>query len=300
MDLSDIQLIKTIAEVGSISGASQALHLSQPTVSKRLSRLEQTLGMQLFHRLSRGMAPTSTAEYILSQEPDLNNHMQAIERQIQRMGDLEAGHLKLGVGPIIEQVLLPEVLLGFLTLAGDAQITVVTEDDKNLIEQLALSELDVIVGPFEASDTGIDELIELNMLSEPMIAVTRPEHPLVGQNEISIESAVGYQWAAPRPTANTKDASALTILPRVKLFSDNYPLLIRAALTADLICVGPRSVFANELANGVLQPLPLDLGVHWRSTLLTRPEAYLTPLVNHIATLFQRTADQLNRNTEQD
>ena len=300
MDLSDIQLIKTIAEVGSISGASQALHLSQPTVSKRLSRLEQTLGMQLFHRLSRGMAPTSTAEYILSQEPDLNNHMKAIERQIQRMADLEAGHLKLGVGPIIEQVLLPEVLLGFLTLAGDAQITVVTEDDKNLIEQLALSELDVIVGPFEASDTGIDELIELNMLSEPMIAVTRPEHPLVGHNEISIESAVGYQWAAPRPTANTNDASALTILPRVKLFSDNYPLLIRAALTADLICVGPRSVFATELANGVLQPLPLDLGVHWRSTLLTRPEAYLTPLVNHIATLFQRTADQLNRNTEQD
>ena len=300
MDLSDIQLIKTIAEVGSISGASQALHLSQPTVSKRLSRLEQTLGMQLFHRLSRGMAPTSTAEHILSQEPDLNNHMQAIERQIQRMADLEAGHLKLGVGPIIGQVLLPEVLLGFLTLAGDAQITVVTEDDKNLIEQLALSELDVIVGPFEASDTGIDELIELNMLSEPMIAVTRPEHPLVGHNEISIESAVGYQWAAPRPTANTNDASALTILPRVKLFSDNYPLLIRAALTADLICVGPRSVFATELANGVLQPLPLDLGVHWRSTLLTRPEAYLTPLINHIATLFQRTADQLNRNTEQD
>ena len=287
MDLSDIQLIKTIAEVGSISGASQALHLSQPTVSKRLSRLEQTLGMQLFHRLSRGMAPTSTAEYILSQEPDLNNHMQAIERQIQRMADLEAGHLKLGVGPIIEQVLLPEVLLGFLTLAGDAQITVVTEDDKNLIEQLALSELDVIVGPFEASDTGIDELIELNMLSEPMIAVTRPEHPLVGHNEISIESAVGYQWAAPRPTANTNDASALTILPRVKLFSDNYPLLIRAALTADLICVGPRSVFATELANGVLQSLPLDLGVHWRSSLLTRPEAYLTPLVSHIATLFQ-------------
>ena len=300
MDLSDIQLIKTIAELGSISGASQALHLSQPTVSKRLSRLEQTLGMQLFHRLSRGMAPTSTAEYILSQEPDLNNHMQAIERQIQRMADLEAGHLKLGVGPIIEQVLLPEVLLGFLTLAGDAQITVVTEDDKNLIEQLALSELDVIVGPFEASDTGIDELIELNMLSEPMIAVTRPEHPLVGHNEISIESAVGYQWAAPRPTANTNDASAMTILPRVKLFSDNYPLLIRAALTADLICVGPRSVFATELANGVLQPLPLDLGVHWRSTLLTRPEAHLTPLVNHIATLFQRSADQLNRNTEQD
>ena len=256
--------------------------------------------MQLFHRLSRGMAPTSTAEYILSQEPDLNNHMQAIERQVQRMADLEAGHLRLGVGPIIEQVLLPEVLSGFLTLEGAAQIKVVTEDDRNLIEQFASSELDVIVGPFGASDTGIDELIELNMLSEPMIAVTRPEHPLVGHNEISIESAVGYQWAAPRPTANTNDAAALTILPRVRLFSDNYPLLIRAALTVDLICVGPRSVFAADLSTSALQQISLDLGVHWRSTLLIRPEAYLTPLVSHIAALFQRTADQLSRNTEQE
>ena len=104
MDLSDIQLIKPSLRWAA-SGASQA-RICAATVSKRLSRLEQTLGMQLFHRLSRGMAPTSTAEYILSQEPDLNNHMQAIE-QVQRMADLEAGHLRLGVGPIIEQVLLP-------------------------------------------------------------------------------------------------------------------------------------------------------------------------------------------------
>ena len=59
-------------------------------------------------------------------------------------------------------------------------------------------------------------------------------------------------------------------------------------------------MFAAELANGVLQPLPLALGVHWRSSLLTRPEAYLTPLVSHIATLFQRTANDLNGDTEQD
>jgi len=136
------------------------------------------------------MTPTSTAEYILSQEPELNNHTKAISRQIQRMADLEAGHLRLGVGPIIEQVLLQGVLSGFLNLRGGAKITVVTEDDRNLIEQFASSELDVIVEPFEASDTGIDELVELNMLSEPLIAVRRREHLLVDHSDISIETAV--------------------------------------------------------------------------------------------------------------
>ena len=149
--------------------------------------------------------------------------MQASERQIQRMDDLETGHLRLSVGPIIEQVLLPEVLSNFLNLTRGAQIKVVTEDDRSLIEQFASSELDVIVGPFEASDTGIDELIEVNMLSEPLIAVTCQEHPLVELGDISIETAVNYQCVAPRPTANNNDATALTILPSVKLFSDNSP-----------------------------------------------------------------------------
>ena len=66
--------------------ASQRLNLSQPTVSERLARLEHTLGMQLFHRLPRGMTPTATAEYILRQEPDLNQRMQAITRQVQTDG----------------------------------------------------------------------------------------------------------------------------------------------------------------------------------------------------------------------
>ena len=287
MDLSDIKLIKTIAATGSISLASQRLNLSQPTVSKRLARLEHTLGMQLFYRLPRGMTPTTTAEYILRQEPDLSQRMQAITRQVQRMAELDAGHLRLGVGPIIEQVLLPQVLPEFLSLTGRAQITVVTEDDRNLIDQFVASELDVIVGPFGQSDTSLDGLVELPMLSEPLIAVIGAQHPLSDETDISLEDALNYEWATPRPTANTTHAAAMAVLPKVKLFSDNYPLLIRSALTSNLICVGPKSVFALELGNGTLSQLPLDLRVEWRSALLTRPEAYVTPLVARVAGLFQ-------------
>ena len=287
MDLSDIKLIKTIAATGSISLASQRLNLSQPTVSKRLARLEHTLGMQLFHRLPRGMTPTTTAEYILLQEPDLSQRIQAITRQVQRMAELDAGHLRLGVGPIIEQVLLPQVLPEFLNLTGRAQITVVTGDDRNLIDQFSASELDVIVGPFGQSDTSLDALVELPMLSEPLIAVLGTQHPLSDETDISLEDALHYEWATPRPTASTTHAAAIAVLPKVKLFSDNYPLLIRSALTSNLICVGPRSVFSQELGNGTLSQLPLDLRVEWRSALLTRPEAYVTPLVARVAGLFQ-------------
>ena len=188
MDLSDIKLIKTIADAGSISLASQRLNLSQPTVSKRLARLEHTLKMQLFHRLPRGMTPTATAELSCASarpEPaDAGHHSPVTD------GRSRCGPPALGVGPIIEQVLLPHVPPELLSLTGGAQITVVTENDRNLIEQFAASELDVIVGPFDQSDTTLDALIELPMLSEPMIAAVGTQHPLFTKTEVSLDDAV--------------------------------------------------------------------------------------------------------------
>ena len=75
----------------------------------------------------------------------------------------------------------------FLSLTGGAQITVVTENDRNLIEQFAASELDVIVGPFDQSDTTL--MIEL-----PMLDCRGRQQSILG-TEVSLDDAVGYQWA---------------------------------------------------------------------------------------------------------
>lgn len=295
MDISDLKLIKTVADLGSISGASHALHLSQPTVSKRVARLEQVLGVRLFHRLPRGMTPTAVADYLLEQESLLNHQMQALQRQVDRMKNLDAGSVRLGVGPIIEQALLPKVLPRLLASTGETQITVVTEDDQNLIDQFTSSKLDVIVGPFAQTDVGIPALVEVPMLEEPLIAVVDAQHPLSGKANLTLESAMTFAWATPRPTTNTTNEVARRLLPKVKVFSDNYPLLIDAAHEAELICVGPRSVFTAEIGSGRLCELPLDLGILWRSALLTRPEACATPLIQCVVDLFGESAKALSQ-----
>lgn len=52
LDSSDITIVATIAELGSISKAADKLNMSQPTLSKGLTRLEQVLAIDLFHRHS--------------------------------------------------------------------------------------------------------------------------------------------------------------------------------------------------------------------------------------------------------
>ena len=50
MDIQDLEIIRAIHDTGSLSRASVDLHVSQPTLSKKLARLEHQLGTVLFHR----------------------------------------------------------------------------------------------------------------------------------------------------------------------------------------------------------------------------------------------------------
>ena len=52
-DLSDLRAFVTVAQLASFRAAAQALHVSQPALSRRVDKLEQALGMRLFERSTR-------------------------------------------------------------------------------------------------------------------------------------------------------------------------------------------------------------------------------------------------------
>ena len=61
-NVRDFEYITAIAQYGSISKASEALFLSQPTLSKFLQRVEKELGLPLFHRVGKRFILTSAGE----------------------------------------------------------------------------------------------------------------------------------------------------------------------------------------------------------------------------------------------
>ena len=89
MDVRDIELINAVCEAGSLSRACLQLNMSQPTLSKKLARLEHVLGAELFHRYPKGLVPTDTARYILSRAEPLRAHIAEIERHVQLMNQLD-------------------------------------------------------------------------------------------------------------------------------------------------------------------------------------------------------------------
>ena len=64
------------------------------------------------------------------------------------MTSVDSGELRLGVGPIVKQLMLPQVLSRFLETMSDVSVSIVAEEDQTWLRLFAVAELDIILGPF--------------------------------------------------------------------------------------------------------------------------------------------------------
>ena len=287
MDISDIDLIRAIVQTGSLSEASTLLNQSQPTLSRKLSRLEDQLDVALFHRSPKGLTPTDIATYVLEKAEPIDHKLREIERHVDLVNQLDNGTLNLGVGPIIEQIILPEVLNRFVGTTGNVSLSVVTEDHATLLRMFEASELDVVVGPYRAQQESSSDIVALPMIKDDVVAVTRAQHPIFDLKKIGTQTLRQFPMASPAKQGSATQAAGGPSLPRAKVRSDNYDLLKRLALTTDIFCAAPRAVFTREIEDGSLKEVPIDLRLTWESALLVRAETLLAPLANHLVSLFK-------------
>jgi len=287
VDVRDIELIHAVCEAGSLSNACIQLNMSQPTLSKKLARLEHALGAELFHRYPRGLVPTDIARYILSKAEPLRAQMAEIERQVELMTQLEKGQVNLGVGPIIEQVMLPEVLRSFVESTGDVELSIVTEDEETLLSMFDSSQLDIIVGPFDSEAQSRDDRIVIPMIRDKIIATARSGHPLFDPPLAERADLMNYSWVAPRAQGTLQEVGDHPLMSKMKVLTDDYDILKKLTQFSDVICAGPRAVFKKELQTQELREIESPLNLTWESALLVKPETYATPLAKHLVSIFE-------------
>jgi len=109
MNWDDLQVFAAVSRHGGISQAAQVLALDPATVSRRVKRLEEALGMALFARSSRGVVATDFGERLLNSTQE----METIARDItpdasQQQNDLR-GTVRVGAPDGCANFLLPQV-----------------------------------------------------------------------------------------------------------------------------------------------------------------------------------------------
>src|SRR3974390_1072644 len=105
-ELRDIEYFAVVAEHGHLGRAAAALGISQPALSKSLRRLETALAVKLVKRTARGVDLTAEGAILQMRVRELRLSLQNVTREIKEVSDGRVGHLRVGVGGAMPEVLL--------------------------------------------------------------------------------------------------------------------------------------------------------------------------------------------------
>lgn len=172
MDEKDCELIEMLWETRNITKAAERLFTTQSALTKRIQKLEQELGCELFIRSRKGVLFTPVAERILPYVRQVSDSMDRIRSQVAIYRKEVAGTLKLGVSINFARYRLADVLKGFMDQYPNVDIHVSTMQSTNLYQSLVKNEISIAIvrGSFKWNE-GMVTLSE-----EPVCLVTAREH----------------------------------------------------------------------------------------------------------------------------
>ena len=185
MNLNHLAIFHAVAEEGSVTRAAERLRISQPAVSKSLRDLERSLGMALFHRLSKGVALTEAGEILRGYARQIFELESQAGRALSELHSLERGRLAIGASTTIGVYLLPEVCARFRAAFPGIEVHLEIANTTQIQRRLLRNELDLaltegfLAAPeIQAEILGHDEIV---CIAPPGHALLREKSPPVAR-----------------------------------------------------------------------------------------------------------------------
>jgi LysR family hydrogen peroxide-inducible transcriptional activator len=184
MNLRDLRYLLAIAEHGHFGRAAEACGISQPTLSIQLRKLEDLLGVALFERGGKTVAPTEACERLIGHVRSAVAEADAILTLARSLRDPLAGRFRLGIIPTLAPYLLPLVFGPLRDALPTLEVEPWEDQTTALLDRMRAHELDAAL---LATEEDGPDLVSQPLFSEPFLAALPPEHPLAARTEVAEE-----------------------------------------------------------------------------------------------------------------
>jgi DNA-binding transcriptional LysR family regulator len=142
MDWDKLRVFHAVAEAGSFTHAGEILNLSQSSVSRQVSALEQSLNVPLFHRHARGLKLTESGETLFAAAKEVYAKVAIAEALVSEARDRPQGPLRITTAVAFGSIWLTERLREFIERYPDIQVTLIVAEDEL---DLSMGEADVAI-----------------------------------------------------------------------------------------------------------------------------------------------------------
>ncbi|WP_022889300.1 LysR substrate-binding domain-containing protein [Agromyces italicus] len=288
LKIRHLVLVATIADEGTLVRAAEALHITQPVVTRGLREVEDLLGVPLFERLPRGVTPTEYGRPFIERARSVLAELRIAGEEVRLLQSGQLGTVTVGTHLAGSNLLLPRAIAGLK--AEHPRLTVVVrEGTPDTLQQLLLAgDLDLTVGRLSSSVPVRLEQERLHL--EPIRLVARMGHPVHDGESTALAELVRYPWIFPvAQTALRAELEAVFFheglpLPADRVECTSMLTLRNLLVSTDVIAALPMFIAVDDRE---LRILPTPLSSIRRAVGVTRladraPSAAASALLTHL------------------
>lgn len=142
-NLNNYVIFHTVAKTGNISKAASQLYISQPAISKSISKLEAELGTTLFSRSSRGVVLTEEGQVLYEYVERAFDSLNMGEENLKNYKELGIGHIRIGVSTSLCKHILLDYLKDFIRENPNIKFSIDCHSTINTIKLLRNEDIDI-------------------------------------------------------------------------------------------------------------------------------------------------------------
>jgi LysR family hydrogen peroxide-inducible transcriptional activator len=156
MEMHQLRYVVAVARTGNFSRAAEQCHVTQPSLSQQIQKLEDELGGRLFDRLKRGAKLTPQGELFVRRAVKIMAEAAAAIRETNDVNDLLRGTLTVGVLPTIAPYLLPDLIVAFTKKYPGVEMILHEDTTAHLLKQVLSYEIDLALASRPIEDKRLE------------------------------------------------------------------------------------------------------------------------------------------------
>ena len=278
MDIRHLQYFMEVARLQSFTKAAETLFITQPTISKTIRHLEEELGVTLFDRSNKKVELTDAGNIIYEQAQPIVKAFQSLSAELGDLKNLQKGHIRLGLPPMVGSSFFPEVIGRFHKTYPHVTMQVFEDGAKKVMKDVESGLLDVGVAVLPTDE---DLFHHFSFVMENLMLLVHPSHRLAGQDAVPLAELAEESFVLFREDFALHDRIITECLrvgfqPRVVYESSQWDL-ISGMVAANLgIALLPETI-CRELDRERIRIMPLvEPVIPWQLGMIWRKDRYLS------------------------
>ncbi|EON73745.1 LysR family transcriptional regulator [Lysinibacillus sphaericus] len=276
MELRDLKAFMAVVEHGSFTKAASESFVSQPSLSKSIKKLEDTLHVELLNRSTRNVDLTDAGNIAYKQGQKIMRSVHDLHILLDDLLNIKTGSIKLGIPPLIGTLFFPEIARKFHKRYPEVHLELVERGAKMIGTLVENGEVDmgIVVLPTDERKFTVQSFVE-----DQFFVFINEQHPLATQDHILLQDLKNESFITLTEEFTLHDyviksCKSAGFNPLIGYKSSQWDLIVELVSSNLGVTLLPYSIAAKQTNRNVkIIPL-LNFDMPWRLGVITKKNTY--------------------------